>query len=289
MFDVEWHFIHISIACGRRGWRKGCSSLRRRIRTWISARSSSNVASRSLDSDILLDTHWLIDRQEDRCLVKALLCVVSLFLALSLDCDWFELGTGFELTPSQLWCSNTSIFTWVCLNDPIQTRWLKFASLCLGSDSNLFEPAFRRQAWKFRASANSKWCTRQFQGIDNFETMLNSNSRFCPTQNYVLARFKALTNSKRCTRQIRGIDKLEMTIQTNSGLGSVEATGWWASWCPDMELEKIGLKPVSLFLRFLICGIFLNFENVFLILGSNSSKSIERGSVNSLTLISPFL
>ena len=254
-----WMSLHISIAWGGRGWRKGCSALRWRSRTWISARSSSNVASRSLDSDILLDTHWLIDRQEDRCLVKALLCVVSLFLALSLDCDWFELvGTGFELTPSQLWCSNTSIFTWVCLNDPIQPRWLKFASLCLGSDSNLFEPAFRRQAWKFSASANLKWCSGQFQ--DNFETMLKSNSRLFQAQNYSLGRLKALTISKRCTRQIRGIDKLEMTIQTNSGLGSVEATGRWASWCPDMELEKIGLKPVSLFLRFLIYGIFLNFE-----------------------------
>ena len=81
-----------------------------------------------------------------------------------------------------------------------------------------------------------------------------------------------------------------MTFQTNSGLGSVEATGWWASWCPDMELEKIGLKPVSLFLGFLIYGIIFNFEkNVFLILESNSSESIGRGSINSLTLISPFL
>ena len=138
----------------------------------------------------------------------------------------------------------------------IQPRWLKFASLCLGSDSNLFEPAFRRQAWKFSASANLKWCSGQFQ--DNFETMLKSNSRLFQAQNYSLGRLKALTISKRCTRQIRGIDKLEMTIQTNLGLGSGEATGWWASWCPDMELEKIGLKPVSLFLRFLI-WIFSQF------------------------------
>ena len=51
------------------------------------------------------------------------------------------------------------------------------------------------------------------------------------------------------------------------GAWSVEATGGWASSCPDMELEKIGLKPVSLFLRFLIYGIIFNFEkNVFLIL-----------------------
>ena len=100
-----WMALHISIAYGRRGWRKGASALRWRIRTWISARSSSNVASRSLDSDILLDTHWLIIRQDDRCIVKALLCVVSLFLALSPDCHWFKLvGTEFELTPPLLSC-----------------------------------------------------------------------------------------------------------------------------------------------------------------------------------------
>ena len=284
-----WMALHISIAYGRRGWRKGASALRWRIRTWISARSSSNVASRSLDSDILLDTHWLIDRQEDRCLVKALLCVVSLFLAFSLGCHWFELvGTEFELTPSQLWCSNTSIFTWVCLNDPIQPRWLKFASLCLGSDSNLFEPAFRRQAWKFSASANLKWCSGQFQ--DNFETMLKSNSRLFQAQNYSLGRLKALTISKRCTRQIRGIDKLEMTFQTNLGLGSVEATGWWASCAQTWNWRKLDWSRSLYFSAFLYMEFFsiLN-KNVFLILESNSSESIGRGSINSLTLISPFL
>ena len=223
---------------------------------------------------------------------SSLMCGFIIFGSFSLDCDWFELvRTEFELSPSQLWCLNTSIFTWVCLNDPIQPRWLKFASLCLGSDSNLFEPAFRRQAWKFRASANSKWCSRQFQRLDNFETMLNSNSRFCPTQNYVLARFKALTNSKRCTRQIRGIDKLEMTFQTNLGLGSVEATGWWASCAQTWNWRKLDWSRSLYFSAFLYMDFFsiLKEKNVFVILGSNSSKSIERGSVNSLTLISPFL
>ena len=221
----------------------------------------------------------------------SLMCAFIIFGSFSLNCDWVELvRTEFELTPSQLWCSNTSIFTWVCLNDPIQPRWLKFASLCLGSDSNLFEPAFRRQAWKFRASANSKWCSRQFQRLDKFETISQIQgfgqlkitawpaSRLWQIRNDAPDKFGASTNWKWRFRQIRG---LEVWRRRDGGRAGAQTWNW----------RKLDWSRSLYFSAFLYMDFFsiLKEKNVFVILGSNSSKSIERGSVNSLTLISPFL
>ena len=220
---------------------------------------------------------------------RSLMCGFIIFGSFSLDCDWFELvGTEFELTPSQLWCSNTSIFTWVCLNDPIQPRWLKFASLCLGSDSNLFEPAFRRQAWKFRASANSKWCSRQFQRLDKFETICQirgfgqlkitawPDSRLWQFRNDAPDKFGASTNWKWRSRQIRGLE-----CGGDGRVGElVPRHGIGENWIE----AGLSISPLSY-----IWSFSQFWKNIFLILESNSSESIGRGSINSLTLISPFL
>ena len=222
--------------------------------------------------------------------MPSLMCGFIIFGSFSLDCDWFELvRTEFELTPSQLWCSNTSIFTWVCLNDPIQPRWLKFASLCLGSDSNLFEPAFRRQAWKFRASANSKWCSRQFQRLDKFETICQirgfgqlkitawPDSRLWQFRNDAPDKFGASTNWKWRSRQIRG---LEVWRRREGGRARAQTWNW----------RKLDWSRSLYFSAFLYMEFFsILKKNIFLILESNSSESIGRGSINSLTLISPFL
>ena len=114
---------------------------------------------------------------------------------------------------------------------------------------------------------NSGLRQTQNDAPDNFNALTNSKP---------FVKFEVLANSKSRPGQIQGFDNFQTMHQTNLGhrqIGnddpdkfgawSVEATGGWASSCPDMELEKIGLKPVSLFLRFLIYGIFLNFEKIF--------------------------